>query len=205
MLDMIDVTNTIEFVDTDSPPETPEPQNEQGDEIASLWSAHQNAKSAARATKEELRAIRAKLGEQLSEMKTLLASPGRGGQWSSFLRERGIPRATADRLVARHERFLSPESNLLSEANSEPTEEEVETLFKSILPRLQRILKTPRSIYRFVSLLTSRYECGEATDRGIMVLAPAALTICPESSDEGCFGEPEVCAAAVVGAEEQVI
>ncbi|MGA7633414.1 MAG: hypothetical protein WCB11_21835 [Terriglobales bacterium] len=205
MLDIIDAINTIESVSTDSATETAELQIERGDEIASLWSAHQNAKIAARATTEELRALRAKLGEQLSEMKQVLAQPGRSGQWSSFLRERGIPRATADRLVARHERFLSPESNLLSEANSEPTEEEVETLFKSILPRLQRILKTPRSIYRFVSLLTSRYECGEATDRGIMVLAPAALTICPESSDEGCFGEPEVCAAAVVGADEQAI
>jgi|HubBroStandDraft_1064217.scaffolds.fasta_scaffold46702_1 hypothetical protein len=205
MLDMIDAINTIESVSTEFSPATGGLQIERGDEIASLWSAHQNAKNVARATNEELRVLRANLGQQLSEMKKLLVKSGRSGQWSGFLREHQIPRATGDRLVARHLRSLNPESNLLTEPICEPTQEEIETLFKSILPRLQRILKTPRSIYRFVSLLTSRYECGEATDRGIMVLAPAALTICPESSDEGCFGEPEVCAAAVVGADEQAI
>jgi hypothetical protein len=59
-------------------------------------------------------------------MKELLAKPGRDGQWSGFLRERNIPRATGDRLVARHQRSLNPDANRLSEPVSEPTEEEVQ-------------------------------------------------------------------------------
>jgi hypothetical protein len=89
-----------------------------------------------RATNEELRVLRAKLGEQLSEMKQMLAKPGRGGQWSSFLEERQIPRATADRLVARHLRSLDPDANRLSEPVSEPTEEEVQRLFIAVWPKL---------------------------------------------------------------------
>jgi hypothetical protein len=205
MLDMIGVTNTIEAVVTQLPAATTESQDERGDEIASLWAAHAEAKITARATNEELRNIRAKLGEQLYEMKQVLAQPGRGGQWSSFLRERGIPRATADRLVERHERFLSPESNLLSEATPEPTEKEVETLFNSVLPRLQRFLKTPTSVYTFVAMLTSCYQCGEVTDRGILIFKPALPTICPASSHGDSFGEPEVGDAPLARADEEVI
>src|ERR1700728_2115071 len=106
MLEVIDATNTdamnvIESLATDFTPETMESQNELGESITSLWVEHANAKIAARATNEELRALRTKLGAQLSEMKKLLACPGRDGQWSGFLREHNIPRATADRLVAR--------------------------------------------------------------------------------------------------------
>jgi hypothetical protein len=75
MLEMIDATNTIESVDTDFTPETVEAHNELGEAITNLWVAHANAKIAARATKEELGHIRAKLGEQLSEMKQILAKP----------------------------------------------------------------------------------------------------------------------------------
>jgi len=205
MLDMIDIANTIGSVSTELPAVAPEPQNEQklGDEIANMWSAHVNAKNAARATKDELRDIRAKLGEQLSRMKQVLAKPGRGGQWSSFLKERGIPRATADRLVGHYEQSINPDDNGVSEATSEPTEKEIETLFKSILPRLRRFLKTPSSLYRFASLLAAHYECSEMTDRGILVLTPAALTICPVSSDGESIVEPEVGAAVVARGDEE--
>src|ERR1700682_6463421 len=99
MLDIIDATNTTDCVLPELPSATLESQNELGEEITNLWVAHANAKMAARATNVELRAIRAKLGEQLCRMKEVLAQPGRGGQWSGFLRNSKIPRATADRLV----------------------------------------------------------------------------------------------------------
>ena len=101
MLEMIEVTNTNDSLATDFPPETTDPQTEIGEAITNLWSAHVNAKNTARATNEELRALRAKLGERLSEMKQILAKPGCDGQWSGFLREHNIPRASADRLVGR--------------------------------------------------------------------------------------------------------
>ena len=160
-----------------------EPQNERADEIADLWAAHTEAKKAARATKAELHEIRVKLGEQLHEMKKLLVSPGRDGQWSGFLREHEIPKATADRLVRRHQRSIDPDANLLTEPIPEPTEKEVGTLFRSLLPRLRRTLRSRQSLDLFISLLTSEFESSEAADREVLVLAESTPTICSASSD----------------------
>jgi len=201
MLDIIDVTNAIESMPPDFPAVTAECQNEPklGDEITSLWSAHVDAKNAARATNSELRTIRAKLGEQLHEMKQMLARPGRSGQWSSFLLERGIPRATADRLVTRHLRSISPDLNCITEEVSEPTDEEVQKVFNSLWPKLRRVLTTPESFYRFIDLLTFTYDgaCRCATDKGIFVLKPAEPTTSPAPSDGQPATEPELGAALV--------
>jgi hypothetical protein len=190
MLDIIDATDAPDFLPPDFTAAPPESQIELGDQIADLWSRHLNAKNTAKATNEELRNIRARLGEQLHEMKQVLAQPGRGGQWSGFLREHGIPRATADRLVERYQRPLNPDLNCVTEEVSEPTDEEVQKLFTSVWPNLQRTLRTPQSLYRFIDLLTFTYDgaCRCVTDKGIFVLKPAEPTICPASSD----GEPVV-------------
>ena len=124
-------------------------------------------------------------------MKQILAKPGRDGQWSGFLREHNIPRATADRLVIRHLRSVNPDANRLSEPVSEPTEEEVQRLFSSILPRLRRLLRTPNSVYSFVSMLTSSYgTCRRVTDEGILVLKVA--------QQEPSAGQPGVEAHALL-------
>jgi hypothetical protein len=170
MLEVIDATNTdamnvIESLATDFTPETADSQNVRTlrDEIASLWSTHLSTKIAARATSEELRVLRIKLGEQLSEMKQILAKPGRGGQWSSFLMERGIPRATADRLVARHLRSLIPDENCVTEDVSEPTDEDVRKLFTAVWPKLRRTLRSQQSVVLFVDLLTAHCQPSEPT------------------------------------------
>jgi hypothetical protein len=171
-----------------------------------LWVAHGNAKIAARATNEELRALRAKLGEQLSEMKQRLAKPGRGGQWSSFLEERQIPRATADRLVARHLRSLNPDANLLTEPIAEPTEEEVQKLFTSVWSKLRRTLRSRQSLILFIDLLTAHCENSEQRVHEIAAVMPVAATIHPVSSDGDSVGEPDFgCVAIVARADEQVI
>jgi len=191
MLDITDATtthviNTTESIATDFAPETIESPNELGESITNLWHSHVSAKNTARATNEELRVLRAKLGEQLSEMKLLLAKPGRGGQWSSFLLERGIPRATADRLVVRHHRSLNPDSNLLSEAFSEPTSEGVQKLFVSVWPKLRRTLRSRQNVDLFVRLLISQFECSEA------LLTPPAATFGPAPSGGDVIVEPEL-------------
>jgi len=211
MLDMIDgmntdVMNTTESLATDFPPEAMDSQNELGEAITNLWVAHANAKIAARATNEQLRALRAKLGEQLSEMKQRLAKPGRGGQWSSFLEERQIPRPTADRLVARHLRSLNPDANLLAEPIAEPTEEEVQKLFTSVWPKLRRTLRSRQSLILFIDLLTAHCENSEQRVQEIAAVMPDAATIHPVSSDGDSFGEPESGSVAIVAcADEQVI
>jgi hypothetical protein len=141
------------------------------------------------------------LGEHLSELKEMLSKPGRGGQWSSFLKEKGIPRATADRLVQRHEQLINPTANCVSEPISEPTIEEVQKLFASVWPKLGRTLRTKQSLDLFIHLLTDHFECGEADQ--VLVLAPAAPTICPASLDGESFGERELGAALVASTGEQ--
>jgi hypothetical protein len=190
MLDIIDDNETSNSVLPEFPAVTVEIQSEQelSNEIASLWSAHVNAKTTARATNEDLRNIRAKLGEQLCRMKDMLAKPGRDGQWSGFLRNCNIPRATADRLVARRQQSLNPDPNRLSDAVSEPTKPEIIKFFNSISPKLRRFLKTPNAVYNFIAMLTFYYHCGEVTDRGILVLKP---DICSAFSDGGSSAEPE--------------
>jgi hypothetical protein len=200
MLEVIDATNTdvmntIESLATDFTPETMQSQNELGESITNLWAAHANAKIAARATNEELRALRAKLGERLSEMKQILAKPGRGGQWSGFLRERNIPRATADRLVERHLRSLNPDENCVTEDVSEPTDEEVQKLFIAVWPKLRRTLRSQQSVRLFVDLLISHCEHAELTVHEIPAVMPAAATFDPLSSDEDSLVEPELCSA----------
>src|ERR1035437_3784400 len=81
-----------------------EPQLAQ--EISALWSDHVRLSADRKATSKELRQIRANLAERLFEMKQILSCPGRGGQWRGWLRQRGIPRSTADRLVARYSEAL---------------------------------------------------------------------------------------------------
>ena len=88
-------------------------------------------------------------------MKALLARPGRGGQWSSWLKDHKIARSTADRLVAKHERSLNPASNCPTEAIPEPTDEEIKALLDKIAPKLRRALPTPLSAYHFLDLLVS--------------------------------------------------
>jgi hypothetical protein len=189
---MIGITNTNEAVSTVLTSETIDSHNKIAEEITNLWSAHVSAKNTARATNEELRVLRAKLGEQLSEMKLLLAKPGRGGQWSSFLLERNIPRATADRLVARHQRSLNPDSNLLNEPPSEPTAEDVQKLLIAVWPRLRRTLRSRQSLELFVRLLASQFLSREAKDRESSVPTALAVTFGSAPSDEDFTVEPEL-------------
>jgi hypothetical protein len=199
MLEMIDTTNTdatntAEFLATDFTPAATDPQTELRQAITDLWIAHSTARNTVRMTKDELRAIRAKLGEQLCRMKEVLASPGRDGQWSGFLRERQIPRATADRLASRHLRSLNPEANCVSEPVFEPTDEDVQKLFASVWPKLRRTLRSPQSLDLFVRLLTSQFECCESTGQeSPVVTSTTPMRVLP-SLDGDCIVESDLSA-----------
>jgi hypothetical protein len=169
MLEVIDISN---LVLPDLPPARTDSQHDLNEAITGLWSAHLQAKNTARATNDELRKIRAMLGEQLSTMKQILAKPGCDGQWSGFLRERGIPRASADRLVARHLRSLDPSANCVSEDVSEPSDADVQKLFTSVWPKLKRTLRSQRSLDLFIDLLTSHRQVCELTVQVNPMIAP---------------------------------
>jgi hypothetical protein len=202
MLEVIDATNTevmnaIESLATELTPETTDSSEQMiGEAITNLWSAHLNAKNTARATNAEFRALRAELGAQLSEMKRLLAKPGRGGQWSSFLVERQIPRATADRLVARHLRSLDPDENCATEELSEPTDEDVQKLFIAVWPKLRRTLRSRQSVEGFVQLLMAHFKGGEMKDQENPAVMLAATFDPPSSDGDSSVGAPVLLLAA---------
>jgi len=106
-------------------------------------------------------------------MKPLLARPGRNGKWSSFLQEYGIPRTTADRVVAAYQRSVAPETNRTAGAIHEPTVQDIQRLFTSIRPRLAKILTTQESVYAFILCLISRASLPyERRDEGILLFHP---------------------------------
>jgi hypothetical protein len=120
-------------------------------EITTLRDHHVSLQRNAHATREELPEIRAGLGNALFGMKRLLASPGRDGQWSAFLRERDIARATADRLVRAHQLSLrSP--NCVDEAIPDSPEMAARALIRKLWPRLRAVLTTHEHVYCFVRI-----------------------------------------------------
>jgi hypothetical protein len=163
------------------------------DQIVQLWQVHRDYQTSIKHQTQEFRSLRAELGKHLAEMKQVLARPGRNGQWSAFLKQHQIPRATADRLVQKYERSLHPHANCLSEAISEPTEEEIQKLFFKIFPKLRRVLRTPQSLYRFVDLLT--LSCDGAgrrvTEEGILVRKPSQNAMFEEHPTREIVADPK--------------
>jgi hypothetical protein len=145
-------------------------------EIMQCWDIHMHYQGSLRETNHKAREVREHLGRLLFQLKQVLAKPGRDGRWSSFLKEHGIPRATADRLVTRHRRSPDPNANRLSEATSEPTAEQVQKVFNSVWLMLRCVLVTPSSIYQFALELASACKdpCLELREEGILVLRPTA-------------------------------
>lgn len=121
-------------------------------EISDLWSQHTQLSRNRKMTAKELRLLRAKLAERLYAMKQLLCGVGRAGQWRGWLRERKIPRSTADRLVLRHAEMLgsSNEENMLSGAISKSPKDSVEKIAKDVWRRSEKLLTTPESLLQFI-------------------------------------------------------
>ncbi len=147
-------------------------------EIVHLWQVHQDCQSTIKQETQQFRSLRVELGKKLAAMKALLARRGRNGQWSGWLKERKISRATADRLVLRHERSLNPDGNCLTESISEPAEDEIQSLFAKVAPKLRRVLRTPASAYRFLDLFSSSFDgvYRRVTDEGLVIVRPAQQT-----------------------------
>src|ERR1039458_6030253 len=103
-------------------------------EISTLWTEHTRLSADRKATAKDLRQVRAILAERLFAMKSVLSRPGRGGEWRGWLRKRGIPRSSADRLCARHAETLGSgnEGNVPSGAISNPSEDTAEKVAKDV-------------------------------------------------------------------------
>ena len=167
------------------------------DEITQLWAVHTDAKTTVKKTKADLKAIRELLSERLFEMKQLLVKPGRSGGWSSFLRSEGIAKATADRLVRKHEESSDPQANVVREEVSLPTPADARRLFESVLPRLKQKVTTPRLAFEFLLwFVGSSHLAHEWQEKGLLVLKPSVETAKESSGGVAAPAQAEVAAAA---------
>jgi hypothetical protein len=142
------------------------------EEIIGLWSQHIDLSGNRRATGKELRILRSKLAERLFVVKQLLCRAGRGGQWRGWLKQRGIPRSSADRFCERHAEILGIKNH---DAPSGATEQEetFERLLQSCLPRLKRTLPDTQSVFRFIAAVGEAFGLkSETTDDCVMLSQP---------------------------------
>jgi hypothetical protein len=113
-------------------------------------------------------------------MKSLLSRPGRGGQWRGWLKQRGIPRSTADRLVARHAETLCADGeNVPTGAISEPAKPTAEKLAETVWPSLKKVLVTGESVVEFIGRIAKVSGVAhEWREIGLMIFYPV-----PEAAD----------------------
>lgn len=152
------------------------------EEISTLWADHVRLSADRKTTAKELRRIRASLAERLHEMKNLLSHPGRGGEWRGWLRERGIPRSTADRLCARHAETLGSdnEENVPSGAIPEPAKPTAEKLAETVWQSIKKVLATGDSVVDFIACIARISGVPyEEREIGLMIFYPV-----PKAADE---------------------
>jgi len=146
------------------------------EEISSLWTEHTRLSADRKVTSKELRLLRARLAQRLYEMKALLARPGCGGEWRGWLRERGIPRSSADRLVARYAESLGTDKQeeLPSGAIPESATPTAERLAASVWSSsLRRVLVTAESVFRFLASIAQISGIPhEQRAEGLMIFSP---------------------------------
>jgi hypothetical protein len=123
------------------------------DEVGNLWLVHSQAQSSLSKTRDDLKLLRTDLSRRLHALKSLLARPGRGGAWHSFLQAQKIPRSSADRLVRAYEKTISADDNCTSDQIPETNEMVVQRYVRALWPKLSRILKTRESVRLFTAEL----------------------------------------------------
>ena len=109
-------------------------------------------------------------------MKALLSRPGRGGLWRSWLRERGIPRSTADRLCARQAEMVDSDNkgNVPSKAIANSPEDSAEELAKSVWQRIGKTLVTDDAVIDFIDRIAQLSGVGhEQRAEGLLIFKPA--------------------------------
>jgi hypothetical protein len=141
------------------------PETNLSHEIGELWQTHSQAQTSLNKSREELKAIRTQLSQKLHALKTVLARPGRAGEWSGFLQAQNIPRSTADRLVRNHEKALATGTgNCTAEQIPESTEVIVRRYLQGLWPRLSKVLTTREAVNLFITELTKTAEVSFSSD-----------------------------------------
>jgi hypothetical protein len=159
-----------------------EEEQKLAEEISRLWEVRVQTKDVVQKNKEELKTIREQLGERLFQMKQLLARPGRNEQWSAWLKERHISRATADRLVQRFAATL-PGHESPHDAIPEPATPTAEKLAATVWSSsLRKVLVTGESVFQFLASIAQISGIPhEQRQEGLMIFNPVPV---PKAADE---------------------
>jgi len=159
------------------------------EEISSLWSEHTRLSADRKVTSKELRLLRARLAQTLHQMKALLARPGRGGEWRGWLRQQGIPRSSADRLVARYAETLGTNKGeeLHNGAIPESPEDSAEKLATAVWSSsLKKVLVTGESVFQFLASIAQISGIPhERRQEGLMIFNHV-----PKAADEATASAP---------------
>lgn len=167
--------------DSDTVASTSETEQKLANEIGELWAIHTDAQSVVKKTQQELKSIRERLGENLFQMKILLARPGRSGRWQSYLAQVGISRTTADRLCAAHAKKLNFDGKGTTGAVPQLSDDEIASLAKATWKKLEKKLGTKSSVYRFLAQLVAEsgltsFKFTRNDQRGLAVVDPDAVS-----------------------------
>jgi hypothetical protein len=137
------------------PPDGTPDEVQLSNEVKHLWEAHAQAHSNVRKTRSELKEVRARLSQNLYELKAVLCRPGRGGAWASFLGAQGIPRSSADSLVRAYEKTSGVEAQNLPTGQiiPEPSDLVIGRYVRALWPKLMKTLTTPEAVEMFVAEL----------------------------------------------------
>jgi hypothetical protein len=156
-------------------------------EIRKLWDIHKQYECGFKSERTKMLHVGNSLGELLHAAKALLATVGRSGRWSAYLRQLGINRCSADRLVARFAEAKGLTEKPPHRAVSEPSDTEISKLAHRVLQRVESKLPSARSRYDLIRCLTYLFELEYQyenagllvrdryhTERGAVISAPEA-------------------------------
>jgi hypothetical protein len=149
-------------------------------EVVHQWSCRQSYRRQICGLEAEFKKHDAVLGDLLYRMKRKLSKMGRNGGWSQWLKQRRIPRATADRLVLEHAEFFGLADELPHRERNEPLEANVSQAAYRTSDRLENMLTSPKSRMTFLRCLADLFGLSVEYGDGDCV----RLTIPPPITDE---------------------
>ncbi len=122
-------------------------------EIVHQWSVRQSFRREMSGQQAEVLKRESVLGELLYRKKRELCRLGRNGRWCAWLRQRKIPRSTADRLVLQHAEFFNLTDEFPRRERSEPLEASISQAAYRTSDRLENMLRSPQARIKFVRCL----------------------------------------------------
>lgn len=149
-------------------------------EIMNRWFHREQSRRLKNTHESEMLKFDAELAELFFRMKQKLSRLGRNGQWNRWLRQQGISRSTADRLVAQYAESYGLSDELRHREVIEPLQGNVCLAASRTSKRLEKTLRSPKSRMTFVrclaDLLGIDVEYGEGDSVRLTIPPPVDET-----------------------------